>query len=451
MSSAENAQGRGRKGGGAGQDGAMLIRLSRVRPGGETLPTRAEPADVPAVPEETAPQRRVPLPQRTDQGVRLVGRSPSLDRLIAASRPRFSGSAIAFLIMVMLPTLIAGVYFTFIASPQYVSEFRFSVRGQDGMPTDSLSAATAVNPIAILADNFLVADFATSRDVVDELEKSVGLRKIYGSSDLDWLSRFNETGSIEDLVRYWKGKVDAHFDMTTGINTISVRAFSPEEAHTLAVALERMCEQLVNDISQRARQTQLQYAEDQVARAEDKLKEVRARETAFRAKMQTPDASRTAAAQIDLSAKIEAQLADMKTEYDTVSRYLDKSSPRIKVLRDQIDATEAQLATINGRVSGNGQGPTQATDAASIAEFENIQTDSDIALKIYEAALQSFEQARLKATTNQLFLATYVQPSRPEEAAFPRRFLDTFLFFLAAVGIWIISTLVFYSIRDHAH
>ncbi|TDP82035.1 hypothetical protein EDD54_3022, partial [Oharaeibacter diazotrophicus] len=27
----------------------------------------------------------------------------------------------------------------------------------------------------------------------------------------------------------------------------------------------------------------------------------------------------------------------------------------------------------------------------------------------------------------------------------------TFLFFLAALGIWVVSTLVFYSVRDHAH
>ncbi len=178
---------------------------------------------------------------------------------------------------------------------------------------------------------------------------------------------------------------------------------------------------------------------------------MRARETDFRTRVKSVDASKTAEAQIALSSKIEGDLATIRTEYDMVAKYLDKDSPRLKVLRDQIASTEAQLAVVNGRVNPNGEGgAAAAADAVTISEYENIQTDGEIALKLYEAALTSYEQARLRAVTNQLFLATFVQPTRPEDPAYPRRGVDTFLFFLACLGIWVASTLVYYSIRDHA-
>ncbi|BBE73452.1 chromosome partition protein Smc [Pleomorphomonas sp. SM30] len=465
----------------------MLVRLNRVRPGGERAagpaaggaaagaapargagqgsgPARRPAAAVPAVAPEApgvpgpasptapaAPSRRVPLPQKQTGrgGLRIAGRNPSLDRLLAASRPRVSGSALSFLLMVALPTVVAALYFAFVASPQYVSEFRFAVRAQDAIPQDSLSAATAVSPISVLADNFVVADFARSRDVVDRLEAEVGLRRVYGDPDVDALSRFDPTASVEHLVKYWEGKVDAHFDMTTGINSIQVRAFSPDDAHTLAVSLQKLCEELVNSISEKARQTQVQYAEDQVARAERKLADVRARETEFRARVQTVDAAQSASTQIALAAKVEGDLTSMRAEYETVRRYLDDTSPRIKVLKDQIASTEAQLAAIKERVKVGGD--ANPTDARTIGEYETLKVDADVALKIYQAALQSYEQARLRALANQLYLATYVQPTMPQDAAYPRRTLDTFLFFLAALGIWVVSTLVFYSVRDHAH
>lgn len=436
-----------------GGEGAMLIRLARVRPGARGVPAIPDETDPAVRPDgEPALPGRSPLPQRGDGAARSVDRSPSIDRLVASGRKRLSGTLLSFLLMVIVPSVAAWAYYAFIASPQYVSEFRFSVRGQDGAPSDSLSAATMVNPIAVIADNYLVADFAGSRDVVDKLENEVGLRRVYGADSIDWLSRFDRSASVEALVRYWGSMVDAHFDMTTGINSVTVRAFTPEDAHSIAVALQRMCEELVNGISERARQTQLRYAEDQVARAEEKLKQVRARETDFRTRVKSVDASKTAEAQIALASKIEGDLSVIRTEYDMVSKYLDNDSPRLKVLRDQIASTEAQLATVNGRVNPSDvAGAGAATDAATISEYENLQTDSAIALKIYEAALTSYEQARLRAVTDQLFLATFVQPTRPEDAAYPRSGLDTLLFFLSCFGVWVVVTLVYYSIRDHAH
>ncbi len=104
----------------AGDGGAMLIRLNRVRPGARSVPAVPDEAGPPAVSPEIAPpaphHHRIPLPG-SETAVRLVERNPSLERLLASGRKRLSGALLGFVLMVVLPTIAAAVYYTFIASP----------------------------------------------------------------------------------------------------------------------------------------------------------------------------------------------------------------------------------------------------------------------------------------------------------------------------------------------
>jgi len=122
-------------------------------------------------------------------------------------------------------------------------------------------------------------------------------------------------------------------------------------------------------------------------------------------------------------------------------------------LKNQIAATEEQIANLRAQVgSADPALEPQATknaDTQVITRYDQIQTDLEIAAKLYESALSNYEVARAQANNNQIYLATYVQPGLPEIASYPRVLFDTFLVFLSACGIWVVLTLVYYSIRDH--
>ncbi len=251
----------GRSDGDAGE-GAMLIRLARVRPGYDGA--RRPPADdedddvedsapLPARRPESAPTvpGRTPLPQRADVA-RMVGNRATLDRLLTSSRRSMSPVLLSFLLLVMLPTVLAGAYYSFVASPQYASEFRFSVRSQDGTGAlDTMSRRPASIPWPSSPTTSSSPTSPRAATWSTSWRPKSACAASHGAEHVDWWSRFDRSGSAEKLVRYWADKVDAHFDMTTGINVIAVRAFSPHDAHVIAQALQRMCEELVNGISER--------------------------------------------------------------------------------------------------------------------------------------------------------------------------------------------------------
>ena len=412
--------------------GALVLRLDEVRP------VRQQPASAPAI----LPK---PFPRKTT----VTYRSVRVTGMVAKAKSSLSGTSISFFLMVVLPTILGALYFAFVASPQYMSEFRFSVRPTDGalMSSSSVAADAAL----AMSNSYIVADYALSRDAVESLEKSVGLREIYSMDSTDRFSRLSDNVSLERLVDYWHKRVSTSYDIMTGINTIEVTAFSPQDALKISTALQALCEKLVNDISEKARQTQMAFAKNELDRAEARLKEVRQRETELRSGQKSIDVRKEAEGKMLLNNKLRGDLAALEAQYSALSSDMDPTSPRLTVLKNQITAAKEQIEILQSQITDvDASKPGALDDAQRVTKYDQLQTDVVIATKLYESSLTNYENARMRASSNQTYLATYVQPGLPQIASYPRTFVDTLLVFLSAFGTWVVLTLVYYSIRDHA-
>lgn len=411
--------------------GALVLRLDEVRP------MRQQPGAAPVV-----------LPKQFPRKTTVTYKSARITGMVAKAKGGLSATAISFFLMVVLPTIIGALYFAFVASPQYMSEFRFSVRPTDGAAASSTIAADAA---LAMSNSYIVSDYALSRDAVEALEKKIGLQEIYSKASIDGFSRLSEGASLERLVDYWRKRVSTSYDIMTGINVIEVTAFSPEDAHKISAALQALCEQLVNDISEKARQSQMAFSKGELDRAEARLKEVRQSETELRSGQKSIDIRKEAEGKILLNNKLRGDLADLEGQYSALSSYMDPTSPRLTVLKNQIAAAREQIGNLKTQISsGDGSTSGNLDDAQRVTKYDQLQTDVEIATKLYESSLTNYEQARMRANNNQTYLATYVQPSLAQIASYPRVFVDTLLVFLSAIGIWVVSTLIYYSIRDHA-
>jgi capsular polysaccharide transport system permease protein len=414
------------------ETGALVLRLDEVRP------VRQQPAATP-----------VAIPKQFPRKTTVTYKSVRVTDMVARAKGGLSGTSLSFFLMVIVPTIIGALYFAFVASPQYMSEFRFSVRPTDGaaMSSSSVAADTAL----AMSNSYIVADYALSRDAVEALEKSVGLREIYSMDNTDRFSRLSEDVSLERLVDYWRKRVSTSYDIMTGINTIEVTAFSPQDAHKISTALQALCEKLVNDISEKARQSQMAFAKSELDRAEARLKEVRQRETELRSGQRSIDVRKEAEGKMLLNNKLRGDLSALEAQYSALSSDMDPTSPRLTVLKNQITAAKEQIEILQSQITDvDASKPGALDDAQRVTKYDQLQTDVEITTKLYESSLTNYENARMRANNNQTYLATYVQPGLPQIASYPRTFVDTLLVFLSAFGGWVVLTLVYYSIRDHA-
>ena len=259
----------------------------------------------------------------------------------AARGRRFPVRLLSFGVVVLVPAALVAAYYFLIAADQYVAEFRFALRTVEPARTEIgglLQGNIAPSPVGV--DSYAVVQYLGSRDVVDELGKTLDLREMFSRLESDWLARLQLPVSIEELVRYWKGQVDAFYDITNGTIVVRARAFTPDDALRLAQAVLTAAEQLVNDLSARARHDTLRNSEREVRRAERRLKTALARLREFRDREGIIDPRKTADATLALAGRIRDEIVRADTELSTVKHYMRADAPSVRMLEARIQSLQ---------------------------------------------------------------------------------------------------------------
>ena len=178
--------------------------------------------------------------------------------------------------------------------------------------------------------------------------------------------------------------------------------------------------------------------------AEQRLVDAQVALTEFRDRELMINAGESAAALVELIAKLSTQLADARVEIAQLMS-VSASSPQLVPLRareqalvDEINHERAQVA------------PGEGGLAAKLAEFERLELQQEFADRAVQAALAALEVARSEARRQHVFLDRVVVPNLPDEPTEPRR-LETIVTVcgLNAIG-WGVAWLLFTGLREHA-
>ena len=357
--------------------------------------------------------------------------------------------ALSFIACVLVPIMVVAVYLFTIAADQYVSEFRFSLSSIDPPRLDPLSllAGNASHSPAGL-ESQIVVQYITSRAMVDQLDGSLDLRHMFSPPEADWWARLPRPTSIEALVLYWRGQVDPFYDPANGTVVVRVRAFTPVEALQLAKAIVTASEQLVNELSSRARHDTVRNAETEVAQAETRLKAVLGEIRAFRDKEGLIDPGKTAEAAGTLTARLRDELVRTNSDLTTLKSYMRDDAPAVKVLKARIRSLETQQHVVAHDLTDPDRNRND-TLSRQLSSYEQLESERRFAEAAYQHALQGLDQARANADRQQVYIASFVPPSLPEEALYPRRWRSLGIVALIAFALWAIGGLAVQSIRDH--
>ena len=418
-----------------------LALLRRVpAPGRPPAGVAGDPYPAALLPARTAPQRAVVpflrLPSQDTGHEQAEGGLPS-------------PLALSFIALVLLPIMIAAVYLFTIAADQYVSEFRFSLNSTDPPRVDPLSllAGNASHSPAAL-ESQIVVQYITSRAIVDELDASLDLRRMFSPPEADWWARLPRPTSIEALVLYWRGQVDPFYDPANGTVVVRVRAFTPAEALQLAKAIVAASEQLVNELSLRARRDTVRNAETEVAQAEARLKATLADIRAFRDREGLIDPGKTAEATGSLAARLRDELVRTNADLSTLKSYMRDDAPAVRVLKARIRSIETQQRAVAHDLTDTDRSRND-TLSRQLGSYEQLESERRFAEAAYQHALQGLDQARANADRQQVYIASFVPPSLPEEALYPRQWRSLGVVALIAFALWAIGGLAVQSIRDH--
>ncbi|MBD9373364.1 hypothetical protein IB238_12110 [Rhizobium sp. ARZ01] len=374
-------------------------------------------------------------------------------------RKKVNWAAISFALAVIVPTILTGLYFAFIASPQFEVQSQFAVRGANQSSLNALGLGSLMGTSPQAGDSYIVADYIHSQQVLQDMKDQLGLdiREVYARDSIDFVYKSDVAAPFDEFVNYWQDMVNVSFNSTTGNVTLQVYAFTPEDAKRVTDAILLVAENLVNRLSEESRNQYLGVVNKQVERTENRLASVREQMSQLRQTEQAIDPTSLATMESSIIGSIEEQLASVRTRYRALMNTVSRDAPSAKVLERQIFALEAQLSEQKARLgSGStkktGRNPDAASDNVSdvIDRFAKLTVEQEFAVKAYSTSLAGLETALVEAQKQERFFATYVSPRLPEIAMYPQRVLNTMLGFMAFFAAWLIGFFAYKSIKDHA-
>lgn len=356
----------------------------------------------------------------------------------------------ALFAFVLLPTLLVAAYYYVIAADQYESEVHFVVRSSDATPTVGTglsSLATWVGGAApSQTDAMSVADYLTSHDVVEALRGQVGLVERFRRPEADFVSRLQyEQPTPESLLKYYRKQVDVHFNSDTGITTVKVKAFRPEDSYVIASRLLQLGEQRVNSLNVRSLEDALTSARRQLMESEAGLRVVQSQFDRFRSTRNELDPAGAGEAQFNVVSQLQVTLSTARAQLAGMAGLVSPSSPQYVALAARVRALEAQLAGQQARIAGAGQG----TIASNVTGYEDLKLRQGFAAKRYETAAAALERAREGALRKQLYLVRVVDPNMPGKALYPERFRILATVFLSLLVAYGIGWLIVAGVKEH--
>ncbi|HWE72290.1 MAG TPA: hypothetical protein VG328_03960 [Stellaceae bacterium] len=364
-------------------------------------------------------------------------------------RRRGLGKAVWFVLAVVIPTAVSAVYFFGIAADTYVSEFYAVVRPvvdrTEGGETTGAGYSTISAQTALQSN--VVVQYIRSPQIVDKLDDKISLRSIWSTKKADFWARLDGDAPMESLVSYWNTMVHPFFDMTTGTLSVRVKAFTATDAQLIATEIIHLSENLVNAMSERAREDAVRSDEEEVAKAGDQLKDIQGQILDFRNRQQMIDPKAEATSSLSIISKLREQMALAQADLNTYGPAIE--APGAKVLRARIDALQQQIAQASASLtSAHAQSNIEAL-SANVGNFEGLDAKRRIAEKYYDSALNALEKAKYDAGRQASYLSVFVDPNLPQTPAYPRRLMSVMLTLLAALGVWIFGIVIFHSIREH--
>jgi capsular polysaccharide transport system permease protein len=357
---------------------------------------------------------------------------------------------ITFLLMVLLPILGSSIYYSLWASDQYVTEVRFSVRQAQKPIVDDdvlsmLARNIAVNTVG--REPYMVGNFIRSRNMVEELDQHGWLRTLYAKPEIDFFARFDAAGSAERLWKYWQKMVSVSVDRVSGLVTVRVLAFTPDDALAIVSAVARGAERMMDRSSERARIDELYLAEEDLSRARQRYTDALLALRQVREDEHTVDPEKAISATAStLIGTIREKLA-LERERDVDLRVLSRSAPQLQVLNQRLQALDEQVTALNRSLTS--QNSADRTAADSISRFEQRELERRFSEKLLEMSQASYERARLEAERQHLYLTIFVEPVKPEKPEYPRRLRTITLISICSAVVWGVTLLVIAAVKDH--
>jgi capsular polysaccharide transport system permease protein len=337
-----------------------------------------------------------------------------------------------FVFIVLIPGALAAVYFAFISDDVYDSQAIVTLKSISG-DSKGGGITSLLGAPSMSSDSANLRQMMLSYDMLNHLESTVGLTKVWGAHSIDIIGRlWPAHPSQERLMRYFHRRVTAGFDASTDMITIQSGSFVPLHAEQITQEIVAEANRYTNDVSNSLAHLQQEAMEKETQQFYGRLVQARDRLVAYQTANGILDAEGAARAESTLVSKLQGEEAATSAELTQALTYLSPGAFGAQSLSEKLSGLRAELARQKALAVTPGTTGTRALD------YRELKTDAEFLEQAYVRSEAALEQAKLDATRDAKKLVIIQSPNLPEAPRYLAR--------LTGFGLWLLALLALFTV-----
>ena len=368
----------------------------------------------------------------------------------ARIRRRHRGLFLSIALLILLPLVLTALYLFVLARDQYASLTGFTIRQEETSSASDLMGGLAnVFGAGSPGNADLLFEYVQSQEIVERIDARFDLKGHYTANwPSDPVYALWPSATIEDLIWFWSRMVKVTYDKSSGLMLVEVRANDPQVAQTIARMIVAESETMINGLNETARRDTTRNAEADLNTAIERLRKAREALAEFRVRTQIVDPQADIQGRLGVLNNLQQQLAEALIDHDLLLQTSEASDPRVRQAQRRIDVVRNRITEERRTFAEQDVTVDQTEYPRLIAQYESLLVDQGFAETTYQASLMALDAARSNASRQSLYLASFIQSTFAQRAAYPERFVILALAAFFLTLLWSVLALIYYSLRD---
>ncbi len=343
-------------------------------------------------------------------------------------------------------TTLAVFYYGLIATPLYVSQSQFALKGKSPVPSVPLLAAITGTTTAGLTELTAISQYIQSPELLAKVEKKLHLHEQYSSPRIDFLNYLSPNATELEFLNFYRSMMSIEVDSDTNIITLQAKSYDAASAQALANTILQESSTFVDNLSDQMRQESIRSAQiDFNAAQVDDIK-ARIAVSNFRSRVGDLDPTATGSAAGGAVVQMQANIAALNTQIAALKTYSTTTSPQVQVLQAQIDYLNKKIAETQNTMVSQTANNSLNKQLDQYHDLTMQQTYADQRLVTAQAGL---DQAKSVAAQKELFVIAITHPDLPDRPTLPTRLWNILSIIIISATFYGIVRLGLAGVRDH--
>ncbi|MGK4444516.1 capsule biosynthesis protein [Yersinia enterocolitica] len=319
--------------------------------------------------------------------------------------------------MILAPMTLLTLYLLIFSQPRYLSESKIAIKQSNDVSGSNLNVGLllgAGNPSSA-EDALYLKEYINSPDILGVLDKQLNFRQAFGQSGWDFFYHLPRNATREQFLNYYRDRISVAYDDKTGLLTIGTQGFSAEFAQQFNQAILKESEHFINEISHHIAREQLQFAENEMQAARERLNSSKAELLSYQNSNNVLDPEAQALAATNLVNTLVSQRIQMEADLRNLMTYLREDAPQVVSAKNALKSLSTQIDNEKSKITA----PDGHKLNRMAVDFEEIKARVLFDTDIYKLTLTSIEKTRVDAARKLKVLSVISSPQLPQEAKFP--------------------------------